>query len=166
MQRSARRTAAFCCAGESAHLSASLKCLYTDACSTGRGDRGSQKPVCNYSPATSLGSQRYGGIAHTTGVPQWMDTSSLASTGCEGREGVSHCTWESRAARAHGALPRDWSGASKSLWPTTSRQTNTSAPAARTARLALWYLQPLRLEGMSGARKTYTEKRTTTVGST
>lgn len=57
-------------------------------------DRVSQKSVCNYRAVTSLGSQRYGGIACMTGEPQWMDTRSLASTGCDGKEGVLHFTWE------------------------------------------------------------------------
>jgi len=54
----------------------------------------------------------------------------------------------------------------ESLWATLCRQTNTSAPVARIIRSAFWYSQPLTLEGKSGAQKTYTQKRSTQVGST
>lgn len=64
--------------GESAHTGASLKCIYTN----GEQTHGEQTGAC-YRAVTSLGSQRYSGIARKTGVLPWMDrgTGSLRKTG-------------------------------------------------------------------------------------
>lgn len=104
MQRSACRTAMFCCSGESARLGASLKCLYTNAHST--EERQGESEVCvQLQGCDLLGITKIWWDSSTTGMPQWVDTGSSASMGCEGKEGVSHFMWESRAAGMHGALP-------------------------------------------------------------
>ena len=69
--------------------------------------------MCSFEAMTSLGSQRHGGIAHRTGVLQWMDKGFLGRTAWEGEEGS--CPLCERAAGIHGALPWDRSGASQEL---------------------------------------------------
>lgn len=58
--------------------------------------------MCTHKAAASLGSQRCGGIAYTTGVLQWIDTGRTG--GMERRR--CHPVHD-RTVGKHGALPRE-----------------------------------------------------------